>query len=249
MNNLIIASVAITLSIVTLQAYSKNQNDIKEINYSNSRVEYLESGDQILVPEGVTIVPGLPIVVSDDDMQAMAAVRVEIENNGFVDYPNRSPIAKKAIRGMRDELHARQNSRNTSFSSVSKVSQFDFKKVQAGKVSLTILRPESEAFIFANSQEITRAYSNTEFGDIYIHEMIGASMGVLDDSDSPNFYVDGAEGYRTTIRYENGIMATLVILRTEKGVTFVEVGSSFKGKYDDEDLIGFLSTLVTLEEG
>ena len=129
------------------------------------------------------------------------------------------------------------------------VKSFDFSGIRAGKVDPTILNQTSEAFLISNHQSVTRVYSKTKIGSIYINEMVGAEMGVIGNSGKPNFYIDNISGYRTTVRYEHEKLATLLLFSTPDGVTFIEIINSFPSENDELKLRKFISTLISDQEG
>lgn len=211
------------------------------------RVETLENGDQVVVPRGMRIIPGQPLVLTDENMKQVASAKQELEKYGFVDRPDDLPIASRTMQFMRSEFQKKQNG-NDKAADVHEAAHFDFSSVAVGKVNPAILRPESEAYVLVGSNEIRRTYSNTKYGDIHIHDMTGATMGVIGNSGVPNVEVAGYQGYRTTVRYAEGRMATLILLPNENGVMLVEFGDSFDGPNTDIDLQDFLTTLVVARE-
>ncbi len=163
----------------------------------NSRLELLESGEEIRVPESVINIPGQPIVVPPEYFARIEAEKLELIENGYIDKPNIPSIATKAFRDMRSEFLMKARFKQDKRSNVEDVSAYDFSKVKSGKINPQALTSKSKGFIIANQQAITRVYSDTKFGDIYINEMIGGTMGVIRGPASPNLFVGGYEGYKT----------------------------------------------------
>lgn len=233
------------LCALTFYGYS---NDISQDEMFNSRLELLESGEQIRVPESVINIPGQPIVVPPEYFARIEAEKLELIENGYIDKPNIPSIATKAFRDMRSEFLMKARFKKGKRSNVEDVFAYDFSKVKSGKINPQALTSKSKGFIIANQQAITRVYSDTKFGDIYINEMIGGTMGVIRGPASPNLFIGGYEGYKTKVRYEFGKIATLVLINTENGVSFIEIGDSFSGKNNESDLHKFLLMLVTDQE-
>lgn len=211
----------------------------------NEKISHPRNDHLISIPDGLTVIPGQPFFLSEQNIKAIKSVKNQIEKLGYVDDSKRAPIADYAIRGMRDLMLYSHGKSNNKLIKTMKVADFNFATVSAGRVNSAILNSNSEAFIMASQGTISRAYSNTKYGNIYINEMPGATMGVIGNADEPNFNVAGAEGYKTTIRYEKGQFSTLLLLRTEIGIILVEIGNKFQGKKANADLEDFISILVT----
>lgn len=232
--------------LVFLGANAEGKNEIKNID---SQVQYLDDERKSITHSSMFSIPGEPLIVPDEYFEKIKSEKDELDKLGFVDEPDRAPIALNAIRGMREEYNAYRNYDNQKKSSVYEIKSFDFSGYRAGKVDPKFLDSTSEGFVIANKKSIIRAYSKTKMGDIYINEMIGAEMGVIDDSGSPNFYASNISGYKTTVRYEHRKMATLLIFPTSDGVTFIEIGNSFPNKDDELKLQEFISILTSSKEG
>lgn len=226
--------------------------EIGNVNHGellNSRIETLENGDQIRVPSDVITIPGHPIVVPPEYFVQIEAEKIELKKYGFVDRPMSRPIATSAFRSMKNEFLLGVRLKQDNGSRVQDIKDYDYSEIKTGKVSPNILTAQSKGFIINNHQSIIRAYSNTKFGDIYINEMIGATMGVVTGPASPNLFVDNFEGYITTVRYEFGQMATLILMNTADGVSFIEIVDSFSGNNNESDLHEFLAVLLRSKEG
>ena len=239
---------AFYLCALTINSYAV-AGDIIHDETLHSRIETLESGEQIRVPGNVITIPGHPIVVPPQYFAQIKAEKIELKAYGFVDRPNTTPIATKAFRAMKNEFRLGARLKQNNIPKVQDIKAYDHSGIKSGKVSPKVLTAKSEGFIVSNQQSIIRVYSETKFGDIYINEMVGATMGVVTGPASPNLFVDNFEGYKTTVRYEFGQMATLILMNTADGVSFIEIVDSFSGNNNESDLHEFLVVLLTSKEG
>lgn len=223
--------------------------DISEITNLDDQADNSEQENRGASSNNLIFIPGEPFVIPDEYFDKLKSEKVELDTLGFVDEPDRTPITLSAIRGMRAGFQANINNEQQKYSRVHKIKSFDFSNSTSGKVDPSILNASSEGYVIANNQSITRVYSGTEIGDIYINELRGAKMGVIGESGVPNFYVNDVAGYKTKVRYENGQMATLLIFPTTSGVTFIEIANTFSNKNDELKLKSFISILVSGHEG
>lgn len=205
-------------------------------------VETLENGEQVVVPKGMTLIPGQPFVLSEEDMAQVAKAKEQLKKLGYVDRPNDQPIAENALAFMRGEFEKKTDG-NAKAVNVVAARTFDFSKIRAGRVSPDILDPKAEAYVVVTEQDISRVYADTSVGDIYINEMVGARMGVIGDEGTPNMHIASFQGYKSTVRYADGKKATLVLIPTTNGVTMIEIGSTFEGQRNTV-LQELLTTLV-----
>ncbi|HAB39013.1 MAG TPA: hypothetical protein DCE52_13655 [Rhodobacteraceae bacterium] len=242
MNNLLVFFSCLFVLGVSAKDISEIKNLDGQANNSQQKIRGAPSNNLIFLP-------GEPIIVPDEYFDKLKSEKVELDTLGFVDEPDRTPITLSAIRGMREEFQANINNEQQKYSRVHKIKSFDFSKVISGKVDPNILNPSSEGFVIANNQSVTRVYSGTKIGDIYINELRRAKMGVIGESRAPNFYVNDIAGYKTKVRYENGQMATLLIFPITSGVTFIEIANAFPDKNDELKLKSFISILVSGREG
>ena len=167
--------------------------------------------------------------------------------SGYVDRPEDLPIAFRSLQFMRSELQKRQRG-NAEAASVYAVEDFDFSRVSVGKVDSAVASRSNEAHVMVGSDDFKRTYADTRFGDIHIHEMTRAKMGVMDPSALPNFVAAGQEGYRTIVRYADGRMATLLLLPRESGVALLEIGDTFETRDGERTLQAFVSTFVLAKQ-
>jgi hypothetical protein len=232
---------------------AENHNESLEQDDSNMRTEYLDHDGALLTPDGEIILPNQSFAVPEKGMLAeMASVREQLDSVGYVDMSEHLSTADSTLSFMRSAYNGTSNVEKDSplvplLSLVQKTIDYDFSKISAGKVDPTIMTPTTEAYILASRNSITRVYSNTKYGNIYIDEQIGARMGVLPGySDEPNFHIANQNGYRTTILYANEKMVTFILMKTKLGITLIEIGSAFENA--DTELENFMSILLSSHE-
>lgn len=240
--NITLKFCVILTGIWALHSYAGEKKGHIQTDYSNAEYETLETGGSVLVPKGVTIIPGLPIVVGDDNLEKMKNSRKSLIDKGFIDKPKYQAFAENTLRRMNQSISNKSNSQ------VKRLRNFDYSKGVHGRIDKSIMSSDSEGFIEEHFGNSIRAYSNTKFGDIYVSETPNARVGVIGNSHAPNFLVAGFEGYRTTIRYEGGKMTTLVLIPHNGGVSMIELGTDFKGKFNDSDLESFIESFLTMTE-
>lgn len=239
MNRLRIGAIVLFASVFSLSVIAQEATE--------GVVATLENGEQVVVPKGMTLIPGQPLVLSEKDMAQVATAKAQLDKWGYVDRPGDQPIAKSALTFLRGEFE-KKAADNARAVNVVAASAFDFSKIHAGKVSPDILNSKTEAYVVVTEQDISRVYANTAVGDIYINEMVGARMGVIGGAGTPNMHIAGFQGYKTTVRYADGQMATVVLIPTSNGVTMIEIGSTFE-EQRSTILQELLTTLVTDRQG
>lgn len=204
-------------------------------------LEVLESGKQVVLPEGMIKIPGVPVVMTEDNIRQMEDAKRQLEQNGYVDRSNIPSMASTFLQMMRSEVQKKRNGQATN---VHEAAGFNFSDFGAGKVRAEFLTSESEAYVIDNGQMLIRAYSDTTLGNIFVQEGKGSTLGVAGNA-QPNLFIGGYAGYSTRVRFAGGQFVTMVLMQTDTGSMLVEIGSDIEGLNRNSELESLLTGLLT----
>ena len=210
-----------------------------------TRTEILKNGRSLLVPKDAVMVPGHPIMFTEDDLNGFRETKKSLDTLGYVNAPGNSlPMADETLRMARKRqppaaLGPTNREKELAEGNFLRVRDVNVEAMGLAKVNPSYLNKDSEGYVSAGRSEAVRVYSNTKLGNIFIHEIVGAKMKTLNPDPTYGVQFGTAHGYASNIRYDNGQMITLYALSTDTGVLTIALEANNALTYE------FITDLVS----
>lgn len=207
---------------------------------SGFRLETMDTGQVVAVPDGAVLTPGIPAVVPRALLEETEASRQSLATLGYIEVQDHLPEVDVVLATI-----SRRNQEEGSFSAigVEDLVSNPGKAAGLGKVDEIYLAPNSGQLMYrVGTAHYVRIYTDTVFGKLMIREFDRADVRA---GGRYNYTVAGYPANKSVLRYPGERWVTVVLVSNGTRALLVQASSRIVDHAEDAEFRQFLANLLT----